>query len=149
MDDIGTILDNIKNLNGVDILVRVLNRKDVQAFIIRLNTDQLSVGLDSTNDIFGLYRSVSYASFKQSLPGRKATTGVVDLRLSGDYYRSFVIDVLKNGDFIIDSDSIKDETDLIAKYGKDIEGLTEDSFSLFIDFILPLFIDETEIDIFK
>ena len=124
--------------------------KVVQAFIIKLNTDQLSVGLDSTNEIFGLYKSLSYENFKQGLPGRKAARGVVDLRLTGEYYRSFVVQVFKNGDFDIDSNPLTpDGGNLIEKYGKDVEGLTESSFDKFIDFILPLFIDETKKDIFK
>ena len=149
MSDIDTILNNVKTLDQVEILVDVLNRKDVQDYIIFLNTEnQLRFGVDSENIQLGTYRSLSYASFKQGVSGRKAGFGVVDLKLSGDYYKTFLVDVLANGDFIIDSNSVKDDKDL-RLYSQDLEGLNEKNFDLFIDFIQPLYVQETEKAIFK
>lgn len=145
------IFANIKKLDQNKILVSVLNQKAVKDFIIFQNTEnQLRFGLDSKEDLFGLYKSFSYASLKQSNPGRKATFGIVDLHLTGEFYRSFMIEVLNDGSFIIDADTDKpDSEDLAKKYGKDIIGLTDRNFKEFIDFILPLFIDATEKEIFR
>ena len=149
MLEIQEILKNIQQLDQYDILVRVLEREEVKRFITKLNTDQLSLGLDSENQIFGLYYSFSYADFKQKLPGREAGFFIVDLRLTGEYYRSFVVNVFKNGDFEIDSDTRKGETDFLVKYGRNIEGLTDESFNLFIDFTQPIYVEETIKDIFE
>lgn len=144
------IFANIKKLDQNKILVSVLNQKAVKDFIIFQNTEnQLRLGLDSKDDLFGLYSTFSYASFKQRNPGRKAKFGTVDLHLTGQFYRSFMIDVLTDGGFIIDADTDKGDNDLAERYGQDIIGLTDRSFEEFIDFILPLFIDATEKEIFQ
>lgn len=111
--------------------------------ITDLNTQgQLIKGLDSEGDTFGLYRSVGYSLFKDQLAGRQASFGVVDLRLTGDFYKTFFVTAKDNDDFfIIDANTIKDETDLAKKYGEDIIGLTDESKDKLLELLIPDVID--------
>lgn len=140
------ILRNIKKLDHIEILVKVLNKKEVKDYIIFLNTDnQLRLGLDSKGDILGFYKSFTYASEKKSVGGR-APFGVIDLHVDGDYYKTYKVDVFNNGDFEITSNTVKPDKDLrnIQGISQNIEGLTNENFTLFIEFIKPLYIKETK-----
>ncbi len=131
------IVNNIRNLDQWEILRETLDTPQVKQLIIDLNTKkQLGLGLDSSGDIFGLYGSFTYASMKQGLPGRKASFGVVDLRLTGDYWGTFRVRIESNGDITIDSNPIKGESNLIEIYGPGIEGLTAESICILVERII-------------
>lgn len=139
------VLNNIKKLDHIEILVKVLNKREVKKFIIFLNTEkQLRLGLDSKDDILGLYKSFSYASEKKSAGGR-APFGVIDLHVDGDYYKTYKVTVFNNGDFEITSNTVKPDRNLrdIVGISQNIEGLTEKNFDLFIEFITPIYAEET------
>ena len=150
MEDLDRVITNIKNLDPIEILVGVLNQKAVKDFLIFQNTEnQLRLGLDSKGNLLELYKTFSYASFKQRSPGRKASFGVPDLHLSGVYFRSFNVEILKDATIVIDSDTQKPDRDLADQYGKDSEGIMDRNFDDFIDFIQPLYADGTEEAIYK
>ena len=107
--------------------------------ITDLNTKgQLLKGIDSTGDTFGLYHSVGYSLLKDSLAGRQASFGVVDLRLTGDFYKTFYVIARDTDDyFSIEADTIKEDKDLIVEYGQDILGLTEQSKDILNTKLIP------------
>ena len=144
MSDWDNIVNNVNKLDQWAILRYTLDTTPVKLFIAELNTDnQLGLGLDSTGEVFGLYKSFSYSSFKQGLPGRNAPFGVVDLRLTGDYWDSFSVKIETNGDIDIDSDPVKGERNLIRIYGSGIEGLSDDSIRLLIENIIDEYAENT------
>ena len=95
------VISNIKKLDQWQILFDTLSSSEIQQFIIDLNLGQLAKGENTEGDLIGFYKSFTYASFKQGLPGRVAGFGVVDLNLTGQYYESYVIQLQRNADFII------------------------------------------------
>ena len=138
------VISNIKKLDQWQILFDVLSSSEIQQFIIDLNLGQLAIGENTEGDLIGFYKSFTYSSFKQGLPGRKAGFGVVDLRVTGDYWDSYVIKLQKNADFIIDSDPIKDNKNLITIYGPGIEGLSDTSIMNLGQKILRPYVKETK-----
>jgi len=127
MDALTTLLKSVIALDKNKVINTSVRKNRLT--ITDLNTKgQLLKGVDSENDTFGLYRSVGYSLLKDKLPGRLASFGVVDLRLTGDFYKTFFVTANDSDDFFtIDANTIKDETDLAKKYGEDIIGLNEDS----------------------
>lgn len=107
---------------------------DNQAEILDANTAQLEVGKDSFGVLLWEYASDEYAQFKQSI-GSKAPFGIADLKLTGDFYSGFILK--KQGkEFTITSTDSK-TNDLVAKYGSEIFGLSDDQFPT----VKPLLID--------
>lgn len=151
MGDLRRILNNMERLDQTKILVAVLRRPEVKNFIIELNTEkQLAFGLDSKGEPVGFYKSFAYASQKKR-KGGKAPFGTIDLKVTGDYYKTFMVDILTGGDLIIDSDTQKPDRDLrdIQGITKDIEGLTEESLDSLVIFMIPFFVVELDSEIFK
>lgn len=127
MEALTNLLNSVIGANKNKIINTSIRKN--RSEVIDLNTkNQLLQGIDSTGDVFGLYRSVGYSLLKQRVPGREASFGVVDLRLTGKFYKTFFVTANNQDDFFsIDADTIKDDTDLAKKYGPDIIGLTEES----------------------
>jgi hypothetical protein len=151
MDRLERILNNIKNLDYVKVLVATLNYRVVKNYIIFLNTEnQLRLGLDAKSEQLGYYMDPEYAALKVQAGG-KAPLGVYDLHVTGDYFKTFIVEVLSNGDFVIDSDTEKPDRDLrdIVRNPFEIEGLNDNSLTLLSNYILPIFINETNKEIYK
>lgn len=139
------IVNNIKRLDEYEILFAVLNTPEFKSFVIALNHGQLLQGLRKDDTIIDpFYASFTYGSFKQGLPGRQAGFGVPDLRLTGLYYRSFIVEVQTNGDVIIDSNPIKGDKNLITIYGPGIEGLSVNSIHVLAQKILIPYVKEAK-----
>jgi len=108
--------------------MRVLSEdKTFTDYIIELNTKRqlFDKGIDSTgrklSDIGG-----EYAPFTLQLHPEKIKDRIT-LFDTGDFYNSFRVYLDSQSDLKITADTIKDTSDLIADWGKDILGLTEDS----------------------
>ena len=99
--------------------------KGIQEAVIRLNTD-IQLGIlneDSTGT--KLYQiGGEYTLFTQNEKGVGAQD--VDLKDTGAYWRSFRVVILENGDFAIDSNPIKGDDNLEARYGENLEGLNDE-----------------------
>ena len=150
MSNVRNILNNIIRLDETDILVSVLKEQRVEDFIVFLNTEkQLRLGLDSEGKLITPDYAPTYGAFKERFPGRQAPPGTPDLRLTGAFYKSFVVQVLDSGDFIIDSNPLKDGFNLMDKYGTDLEGLTKENLEILTDFIALLYVEETKKRIFQ
>jgi len=93
--------------------------------IIELNQSQLRQGLTNKGTaIHPLYRSRTYAEFKASLSSYEAPNWTPDLYLTGDFYKSFGLEI-GNGEYDIYSNDGKAD-DLSKKYS-DIFGLTAEN----------------------
>lgn len=130
------LLDNIIALNESQIINEVLSIKEVQEFIIDLNTEgQLREGFNSLgaslSDIGGEY-SLLTLKISRSKGRPKKSRSIVDLHDEGDLYRSFRI-IIKPKSFVITADTDKGDTDLLQRYGKDVLGLTDEHLQLVID----------------
>lgn len=104
--------------------------KSIEPDLIDANTAQLDAGLDATGATLPPYQNPEYAAMK----GRT----IPDLKLTGDFWSGFVASQLKDSIIIDSTDSKRDK--LVAKYGADIFGLTDQRLDRLIkDQILPDF----------
>ena len=104
--------------------------KSIEPDLIDANTEQLDSGLDATGATLPPYQNPEYAAMK----GRT----IPDLKLTGDFWSGFVASQLKDSIIIDSTDSKRDK--LVAKYGADIFGLTDQRLDRLIkDQILPDF----------
>jgi len=123
----------VLSLDRLQALAYILNKPEVQDEITRLNQEnQLSKGLYSDGTNTPIY-SASYRKLKASIVSNVGQN--MDFRLSGDFYRTFDIEILPNGDVNVTADGQKDDHDLFEKYGIEIIGLTDESKEL----LVPLF----------
>jgi hypothetical protein len=120
------LLERIKQLDQDKLLREVWDDTLTQDYIIELNTiEQLFKESKKSDDsLLPIYALSSYKRAK----GQLAPTDRINLRLTGDFYKSF--DVLPNSTgFDIDANTnlYPDSGDFIEIYGPEILGLTEDS----------------------
>ena len=134
------IANNIASIDINSILNKLWKDTVVQDFILEeLNQDnQLRKGLKSDGGIVGQYVSDAYANFKQARPGRRAPKGIVDLYVTGDFYRTFRVIPINNGFEITANTSLYEDTDFAVKYGDEILGLSQDSILKLQEFLIPL-----------
>ena len=101
--------------------------------IVQLNKDQLyEFGEDAKKQILPMYRSIYYADMKAEMrSGRELT----DLFLTGSFQGGFYL-VVDGDTYGITSDDSK-TSKLIAKYGENIFGLTDDNKQIAYLFIKP------------
>lgn len=122
-----SLANRVKSLNVTDLIHELSEHKDFTDFIIELNTkNQLyDKGVNSLN--------VSIGDYSPKTKGIKQEQGQpydrVTLNDTGAFYESFI--TFFNGkDIVISANVIKDTSDLITDWGKEILGLNEDSLTL-------------------
>lgn len=99
--------------------------KDNETEILDANTAQLSVGKDSMGRLLEEYESDAYAKMKKGPPfNSKAPMGIPNLYLEGDFYEGFTLKY-SGYEMTITSTDVKTDR-LVAKYGEDIFGLSEE-----------------------
>lgn len=115
--------------------MRVLSQdRSFTDYIIELNTQSqlFDKGIDSTGrsleDVGGGYSPYTI-EIKKS---KGQPTDRVTLKDTGDFYQSFRVYLDSRSDLVITADTIKDTTDLLREWGKDIIGLTQDSLELLV-----------------
>ena len=97
--------------------------------LVKLNTDQLLQGKDSTGDF--ITPDYFYDSYKaEKIKKNPKAGGHVDLKYNGDFHDGIFVDVDSRG-ITIDSSDGKTPS-LESKYGKEIFGLTPESRRKFI-----------------
>ena len=141
------LVERIATLNVSQAIVKVLRRPEVQKEIVRLNTEvQL---FDLGENALGIKLSAiggAYTPFTKAIKQAKGQpTDRVTLRDTGEFYQSFKISILPNGDFDIVSDPIKDDTNLLQEWGKEVEGLNKENHKKVLDIIENAILD----DLFK
>ena len=117
------ILDSAINLDEVKAWYFAIDI-DLQNNIIKLNTiDQLfNEGVDSLGDSLG-----EYSPFTVELKKIKGQpTDRITLKDTGDFYRTFKVEV-KDDSFFINANPIKDDSNLFDDFGSEIVGLTEEN----------------------
>jgi len=122
-----SLANRVKSLNVTDLIHELSEHKDFTDFIIELNTkNQLyDKGVNSLN--------VSIGDYSPKTKGIKQEQGQpydrVTLNDTGAFYESFI--TFFNGkDIVISANVVKDTSDLISDWGKEILGLNEDSLTL-------------------
>ena len=126
---------NAQKLNNNDILKVIWSDPFVQDFIIDLNTNQqLKKGvLGNGGDM--PEASPEWLNFKRSTRGsNNFPTDKVNLFFTGDFFRTFDIQITGTGFIIIANTTIYGR-DFKDRYGFDILGLNNDSIQKLIDFI--------------
>lgn len=88
-----------------------------------LVTGQLEQGLKGNEENLFPYRNPQYASFKRSI-GSKSSP-IADLKLTGKYHRSIVLEAKKSSAAIVSKD--EKDAELSLKYGEEIKQLTQAS----------------------
>lgn len=129
LETLSTKLDSITD----DVLDQALLGivKQNQSEALDMNAGQLFEGVDSQDQSLGEYRSQSYARFKQSLN----PAGVVDLKLTGDFYRGLFV---KADQFPVAFDSSDGKSEMLKeKYGEEIFGLDQNNLEQFRQEIKP------------
>jgi len=117
MEELIDILEKFTKLDSDKLLFKVYEQSGFQRFVIDLNTeDQLRLGLDAEGNLLRDYASEEYSFFKESISGRKAPFGIVDLFVSGKLYRTWKMNPLKDGFELIA------QTDLYGRDFNDIYG---------------------------
>jgi hypothetical protein len=138
----------VRSLDASKILIRVIFIDEIRVFILDLNRiNQLyDKGEDIKGDVIG-----EYSGFTEEITkGRKKAGTHYTLYDTGDFYKSFDVNVYSDDSFTIEADSIKEDgTDLARKFGNGILGLSSDSKNKLVNKILPLIISETRKQIFK
>ncbi len=94
--------------------------KEIAADLI---TDQLTRGIKGDGEELANYRSREYAEFKKSIGS--VSSPVADLKLTGAYHRSIMLEV-SGEEAAVTSDDQKD-LELSLKYGEEIKQYTEPS----------------------
>ena len=129
--DLWDTLEKIKKLDQNKILREVWEDTLVQDYIIELNTiEQLfKESIKSDGELLPPYALDSYKRAKESIG--LAPKGRINLRLSGDFYRSFEV-IPNNVGFSIDANTnlYPESGDFIQVYGLDILGLTPENTQL-------------------
>jgi len=116
----------------------VLNNTEVKDMIIDLNTEKqlYEKGINSLGRSLGRYSEITIMIKKfEGKPFDRVT-----LKDTGDFYRTFKVEVRK-GEIVISANTIKDDDDLIEKYGSEIIGLTDENLEKLINFAKGLYIE--------
>lgn len=159
-NDLTKYIENQRRLiDEGQIWLRVVNNEDVKNFIISLNTDDqlFDKGIDSKgvslkeiggNDFTDSGYSPVTIEIKRSKGGKGGKFTNITLYDTGDYYESHEVEVDETG-FEIESDPIKEDTNLYEEWGEDIVGLTDESLTKFSRFLLQRYINYVRATIFK
>ena len=122
--DIIEIAEYLESNTVEGLINKAVNAKDVEDEITELNTKgQLGKFQDSRGRFLADIHK-PYALITQLIRGVGARD--IDLKDSGDYWKSFTIDPISLG-FEINSDPIKKGKSLEKRYGKHLEGLTKEN----------------------
>lgn len=134
MDALINLVNRFKRLDVDKIIDSILNTVAFKEFIIDLNTeDQLFK--DGINSLGVTLESIggSYSPFTVVIKqGKGQPTDRVTLKDSGDFYKTFRVDITTDA-IIIDANPIKDDTNLFSEWGEDILGLTDENLQLLIN----------------
>lgn len=146
------LINNVSNLTVNSIAFEVFKRKEIQEFIIDLNTEgQLfAKGIGVDGEVVGFY-SLTTELISRGRSGKGFPKGFNDpynFYNTGDFFRSFRIRVTKTG-FIIGADTADLEQDNIIRDEKQILGLTDESKAQLVKKILPLLVKQVREELLK
>ena len=139
---IGGLMRRIKSLNEGRIFVEVMSEGKVQAYVVKLNTDQMKVDFMNSDGVLLSDIGGEYSDFTMQA-GRKKSKTSVDLYDTGEFHESFRVERVRADSFEINSDPVKDDgTNLLVEWGKEIEGLTFESLEKTSTFIIDFYVEK-------
>lgn len=131
----------------------IYRKAKVKNYIIKLNTgDNRIAGANVNGQLYDKGIDASgrslksiggdYSAFTKSLKAAaNLPTNRITLFDTGDFYRSFKVVPATDG-FIIQANTIKDQDDLRVRWGDNILGLTDESKTKLVEYIIEDFITE-------
>ena len=126
MADLFSIAEKISNITPTQLLQRVLSRDDIQKLMIRLNTENQ---LEELNEnAFGIKLASIGGNYSPSYAASKGVpVSSIDLKDTGQYYRTFKFVPLSNGNAEIISDNTiyGADTSLASERWGEVEGLNQ------------------------
>ena len=130
-------IDQFNALSLYDVMQKLFADDEFTDYIIFLNTQSqlYDKGVDSTGQRLDAGRN-GYAPYTIMVKEAKGQpVDRVTLKDTGEFYDSFKTIFLPSGDGAIQitANTIKDQTDLLVEWGKDIIGLDQDSLELLRD----------------
>jgi hypothetical protein len=139
MADILKVAYTLANTNVTQVLIKILEQKSTEKFIVNLNT-RVQLYKDGENSegvklstIGGSYKPSTIAIKKAQRPRRP--TNRVTLYDTGKYHKTFTATPTASADFIIDSDPMKGSFDLFERWGEDVEGLNDENMNKVLDYL--------------
>ena len=129
----------LSKVNVTSVLVKILKQAKTKKYITDLNTkvqlfdygeDATGMRLDVVSDIGGYAPSTIRIKARKGQPTNRVT-----LKDTGDFYKSFDVQIKPNADFSITSNSIKNGVDLHKRWGENIEGLQPENIVLVMDYL--------------
>ena len=133
--DILLVADRLAKTDVTKTLVKILNKKTVQKFITDLNTkvQLFDYGEDSEgvqlSAIGGIY---AVSTIKLSRTPKKNRSHI-NLKDTGDFYKTFDVVVNKDASFRIEADTMKGGQNLEDRWGDKIVGLQDENVVLVLD----------------
>lgn len=122
-----------KGISFYDFMQQLVDNEEVKELIVYLNTvNQLYIkGVDSKgtllSEIGGNYSDFTLKTKEGKRPKNEAW--LIDLKDTGDFYRSFIA-IAESKGVVIQADTIKDGEDLQSRWGTEILGLTDASLKV-------------------
>jgi hypothetical protein len=123
------IRDLHRNLKMLDIERLSQDAVDYnKKLIIRLNKEQIDVGITSEGDLIMPDYQFGYALYKKSLSNYKAPYGTPNLEVTGEFKDGFDIEYPSDGEYDIYSRDVKN--DILTDRYDDIFGLTKENLEI-------------------
>ena len=135
MADILEVANRLAKTDVTKTLVKILNRKSIQKFIIGLNTNVQLLGLGEDSQgvqlsaIGGIYAESTIRLSKT----KKQNRSHINLKDTGAFYKTFDIVVSNNASFKITANTMKGDQDLEDRWGDKIVGLQPENVILVLD----------------
>lgn len=137
MEALRKLAKKTKRLSMQNAMRALLKDKELQDFIVQMNTEQLFEGInaesESLADIGGEYREKT----KRIKEKKGQPIDRVTLFDTGEFYESFFVKAGKDA-FSIIADTIKEDEDLQLRWGSELLGLTDFSKDQLILKMIPL-----------
>ena len=131
----------IANMNVNKSIVNAIKTKEVSEFIVFLNTD-VQLNDEGVNSLGVRLSSIGGNYAPSTARKKRRNPGDVNLKDTGKFYDSFSVIVQPNGDFVINSQPIKNGVSLFNRWGDKVEGLTKENAQLVFERIEELIIHE-------
>ena len=135
------LVENVANMNPVRLVKLVLSTEEVEKYITDLNT-RIQLSEENENSLGVKLYTIggSYSNTTLSLNPSKKGKNNIDLYDTGEFYSSFKINIISNGDFEIIADPFKTDengftSDLRDRWSDEIIGLNKENHEKAIKFI--------------
>ena len=129
MADILQVAEKLARTNVTQTLVKILNKPKTKKFITDLNTKVQLFDYGENNE--GVQLSAIGGTYAPSTIRIKARKGQpsnrVTLKDTGDFYKTFDVQVKNNANFTITANTMKSGQDLEDRWGDDIVGLQDEN----------------------